>query len=131
MNLMTPRFFKLPVGSGLSLRDQICEVVSSAITSQALAHDRPLPSCRELANQLNVSRNTVFAAYNVYVIDAKTYRILGKASGNLQKRAHGIDIAWHKGYGGVSGNTLKAVRDVLRKNLPASVASVVRKTGLP
>lgn len=63
MNLMTPRFFKLPEGSGLSLRDQICEVVSSAITSQALAHDRPLPSCRELANQLNVSRNTVFAAY--------------------------------------------------------------------
>ena len=63
MNLMTPRFFKLPEGSGLSLRDQICEVVSSAITSQALAHHRPLPSCRELANQLNVSRNTVFAAY--------------------------------------------------------------------
>jgi len=75
--------------------------------------------------------NTVFAAYNVYVIDAKTYRVLGKASGNLQKRAHGIDIAWHKGYGGVSGNTLKVVRDVLRKNLPASVASVVHKTGLP
>lgn len=32
--------------------------------SNALAPDRPLPSCRELAEQLSVSRNTVFAAYN-------------------------------------------------------------------
>jgi len=55
---------KLPETSPLSLRDQICEVVSAAITSESLAHDRPLPSCRELAEQLNVSRNTVFAAYN-------------------------------------------------------------------
>ncbi len=64
MSLMTPRFFKLPESSGLSLRDQICEAVSSAITTRALAHDRPLPSCRALAAQLDVSRNTVFAAYN-------------------------------------------------------------------
>lgn len=61
---VTPRFLKLPENSPLSLRDQICEVVSAAITSKSLAHDRPLPSCRELAGQLNVSRNTVFAAYN-------------------------------------------------------------------
>lgn len=32
--------------------------------SDALAYDRPLPSCRDLADQLSVSRNTVFAAYN-------------------------------------------------------------------
>ncbi|MEO0750545.1 MAG: PLP-dependent aminotransferase family protein [Pseudomonadota bacterium] len=55
---------KLPANSPLNLRDQICEVVSAAITSESLAHDRPLPSCRELAKQLNVSRNTVFSAYN-------------------------------------------------------------------
>ena len=61
---MTPHLFKLPEASGLSLRDQICEVVSAAITSRALPHDRPLPSCRELAGQLGVSRNTVFAAYH-------------------------------------------------------------------
>ncbi len=64
MNSMAPQFSKLEEVSGLSLRDQICEIVSSAITSQALAHDRPLPSCRELADQLDVSRNTVFAAYS-------------------------------------------------------------------
>ncbi len=46
------------------MRDQICEVVSAAIMSGSLAHDRPLPSCRELAIQFGVSRNTVFAAYN-------------------------------------------------------------------
>ena len=64
---ITPRFLKLPRGSSLSLRDQICEVVSAAITSNSLAPDRPLPSCRELADQLGVSRNTVFAAYNQLV----------------------------------------------------------------
>lgn len=64
MASVTPRFMKLPENSPLSLRDQICEVVSAAITSESLAHDRPLPSCRELAEQLDVSRNTVFAAYN-------------------------------------------------------------------
>lgn len=55
---------KLPENSNLSLRDQICEAVSAAITSESLAYDRPLPSCRELAEQFGVSRNTVFAAYN-------------------------------------------------------------------
>lgn len=64
MASVTPRFLSLPATSSLSLRDQICEVVSAAITSKSLAHDRPLPSCRELAEQLGVSRNTVFAAYN-------------------------------------------------------------------
>lgn len=64
MSVIAPPLFKLANDSALSLRDQICEAVSSAITSQSLAHDRPLPSCRELAAQLNVSRNTVFAAYS-------------------------------------------------------------------
>jgi len=64
LNLTTPRFLKLPENSSLSLRDQVCETVSSAITSKSLAYDRPLPSCRELADQFGVSRNTVFAAYN-------------------------------------------------------------------
>ncbi|MGC3940696.1 PLP-dependent aminotransferase family protein [Roseobacter sp. EG26] len=64
MASVTPRFPKLPEKSQLSLRDQICELISAAITSESLAHDRPLPSCRELAEQLDVSRNTVFAAYN-------------------------------------------------------------------
>jgi GntR family transcriptional regulator/MocR family aminotransferase len=56
--------FVLPENSKLGLRDQICEMVSLAITSQALSSDKRLPSCRELADQLGVSRNTVFAAYN-------------------------------------------------------------------
>ena len=64
MSSTTPRFLQLPETSSLSLRDQICEVVSAAIMSESLASDRPLPSCRELAQQFGVSRNTVFAAYN-------------------------------------------------------------------
>ena len=64
MTSTTLQFLKLPKASNLSLRDQICEVASSAIMSDSLAHDRPLPSCRDLASQFGVSRNTVFAAYN-------------------------------------------------------------------
>ncbi|MBX2882487.1 MAG: PLP-dependent aminotransferase family protein [Granulosicoccus sp.] len=60
---VTQTRFVLPDNSSLGLRDQICELVSSAITSQALSPDRRLPSCREMAEQLGVSRNTVFAAY--------------------------------------------------------------------
>ena len=63
MDSTTPHF-ALPEQSGLGLRDQICEMVSSAITSQTLSPDKRLPSCRELAEQLGVSRNTVFSAYN-------------------------------------------------------------------
>ncbi|WP_295511665.1 PLP-dependent aminotransferase family protein [uncultured Sulfitobacter sp.] len=64
MSLTAPKFLRLPKSSTLSLRDQICEVVSAAITAESLAPGRPLPSCRELAEQFGVSRNTVFAAYN-------------------------------------------------------------------
>src|SRR6056297_1621712 len=64
LNSTSPRFLKLPEHSHLSLRDQICEAVSAAITSRSLAPDRPLPSCRALATEFGVSRNTVFAAYN-------------------------------------------------------------------
>ena len=46
------------------MRDQICEMISSAINSQALSPNKRLPSCRQLASQLEVSRNTVFSAYN-------------------------------------------------------------------
>ncbi|OED41189.1 GntR family transcriptional regulator [Chromatiales bacterium (ex Bugula neritina AB1)] len=64
MHFVTATFFTLPSNSDLGLRDQICEMVSSAITTEALSPDNRLPSCRELADQLGVSRNTVFEAYN-------------------------------------------------------------------
>lgn len=61
---VTQTQFVLPEGSSLGLRDQICEMVSAAITAQSLSRDKRLPSCREMAEQLGVSRNTVFAAYS-------------------------------------------------------------------
>jgi GntR family transcriptional regulator/MocR family aminotransferase len=60
---VTQTKFALPEASSLGLRDQICELISAAINSQALSADKRLPSCREMAEQLGVSRNTVFAAY--------------------------------------------------------------------
>ena len=60
----TTAHFVLPEKSSLGLRDQICEMVSSAIRAESLSPDKRLPSCRELACQLGVSRNTVFSAYS-------------------------------------------------------------------
>ena len=60
---VTQTKFVLPETSNLGLRDQICELVSAAINSKVLSPDKRLPSCREMAEQLGVSRNTVFAAY--------------------------------------------------------------------
>lgn len=48
---------------GLSLRDRICQTVSAAIADGTFGPGQPLPSCRALARQLGLSRNTVFAAY--------------------------------------------------------------------
>ena len=60
---ITSPVFRLPKESHLPLRDQICEVVSKALATSALPLDMPLPSCRDLAQQLGVSRNTVYSAY--------------------------------------------------------------------
>lgn len=62
-------FLKLPENSKLSLRNQICEMLSDAISKNSISQDEPLPSCRALSKQLGVSRNTVFAAY-VRLIDS-------------------------------------------------------------
>lgn len=64
MNYLLPLFRKLPERSNLRRRDQICEMVSAAISAKATSPDMALPSCRQMAGQLGVSRNTVFAAYS-------------------------------------------------------------------
>jgi GntR family transcriptional regulator/MocR family aminotransferase len=61
---LLPLFSALPARSALSLRDQVCELVSGAIASRAVSSDVALPSCRQLGDHLGVSRNTVFAAYS-------------------------------------------------------------------
>ncbi|MBK5950124.1 PLP-dependent aminotransferase family protein [Rhodobium orientis] len=64
MDILTSRIFELPQNPGLRLRDRICEQVSAAISRGALPPGFRMPSCRALAGQLQVSRNTVFAAYS-------------------------------------------------------------------
>lgn len=64
MNDLLPLFRKLPDSPNLSRRDQVCELVSAAISARAVSPHVPLPSCRQMAEQLGVSRNTIFAAYS-------------------------------------------------------------------
>lgn len=67
MDILTSPVFQLPSESPLKLRDRICEMVSAAISRGALPANFMMPSCRELAAHLGVSRNTVFAAYSKLV----------------------------------------------------------------
>jgi len=53
----------------LNLQDMVCETISRVIVEADIEADQKLPSCRELSKTLNVSRNTVNAAY-MQLIDA-------------------------------------------------------------
>jgi len=61
--MLNARFLTLPKASKLSLRDQVCELMSSAITQNLFPKAERLPSCRALSEHLGVSRNTVHDAY--------------------------------------------------------------------
>lgn len=54
---------RLPDSPHRSLHERLCEAVSTGIASGDLAPGAMLPSCRALAGQLGLSRNTVQAAY--------------------------------------------------------------------
>jgi len=61
--MLNAHFLTLPEDSTLCLRDQVCELVSSAIARDLFPKAEPLPSCRDLSAHLGVSRNTVHDAY--------------------------------------------------------------------
>jgi len=61
--------FHLRRQPGVSIQASIREMLVSVILNEQLPPDRPLPSCRELARRLGVSRNTVVLAYQGLVDD--------------------------------------------------------------
>ncbi|MEP5762613.1 MAG: PLP-dependent aminotransferase family protein [Litoreibacter sp.] len=61
--MLNARFLTLPKTSALGLRDQVCELISSAIAQDLFPKATALPSCRVLSEHLSVSRNTVYDAY--------------------------------------------------------------------
>ena len=61
--MLNAQFLQLPKDPSTNLRDQVCELVSSAIARDLFPASEPLPSCRVLGAHLGVSRNTVHDAY--------------------------------------------------------------------
>ena len=59
----TMPLLRLPDGPHRSLHERLCEAVSTAIAAGDLTPGTMLPSCRALAGQFGLSRNTVQAAY--------------------------------------------------------------------
>ena len=66
---MRESLFHLKQQPGVSIQASIREMLVSVILNEQLPPDRPLPSCRELARRLGVSRNTVVLAYQGLVDD--------------------------------------------------------------
>lgn len=66
---MRESLFHLRRQPGVSIQASIREMLVSVILNEPLSADRPLPSCRELARRLGVSRNTVVLAYQGLVDD--------------------------------------------------------------
>jgi GntR family transcriptional regulator/MocR family aminotransferase len=66
---MRESLFHLRQRPGVSIQASIREMLVSVILNEQLPADRPLPSCRELARRLGVSRNTVVLAYQGLVDD--------------------------------------------------------------
>ncbi len=61
--------FHLDRDSQATLQQQVREHLVSAILGGFLPKDKPLPSCRSLAKNLNVARNTIVLVYDELVSD--------------------------------------------------------------
>jgi GntR family transcriptional regulator/MocR family aminotransferase len=61
--MLNARFLTLPKASKLSLREQVCELMSTGIAQGLFPKAERLPSCRALSEHLGVSRNTIHDAY--------------------------------------------------------------------
>ncbi|EPJ54428.1 MAG: regulatory protein GntR, HTH:Aminotransferase, class I and II [Osedax symbiont Rs2] len=57
------QLFHLSQGKGASLQQQLREQIAGAILNGNIPLQKPLPSSRKMAQQLNVARNTVVIAY--------------------------------------------------------------------
>jgi len=77
--------FRLDKNATGSLQHQIREILVKAILDNHLPGDSALPSCRKLAKQLGVGRNTVVIAYQTLVDDG--YLISKERSGHYVNTA--------------------------------------------
>ena len=66
---MRDTLFQLPQSDAMSLQSQIREILVSAILGGQLPADDRVPSSREMARRLGVSRNTVVIAYQGLIDD--------------------------------------------------------------
>ncbi len=87
--------FHLDKNATGSLQHQIRELLVKAILDDHLPADSALPSCRSLARQLGVGRNTVVIAYQTLVDDG--YLISRERSGHyVNKDLPQISLSKHK-----------------------------------
>ena len=64
---MRDQLFHLPTNASATLQSQVRELIVRAILEGHIAPGGPLPSCRRLAKQLGIGRNTAVLAYQQLV----------------------------------------------------------------
>lgn len=76
---MSHPLFHLDAGLSASLQQQLRQQIAQAILAKHIPLDRPLPSSRKLAKELNIARNTVVLAYEHLLDDG--YLVAKERSG--------------------------------------------------
>lgn len=92
---MRDQLFHLSRNSNSSLQSQLRERLVSAILDGHIPPGEPVPSCRQLANQLGIARNTVVLAYQQLVDQG--YLIARERSGYYVNKAI-LDGRVHPGH---------------------------------
>ena len=89
---MREQLFTLPDKSRGGLQAQVRQMLVSAILDGHIPPGAALPSCRKLARQLNVARNTVVLAYQqqpqLKMVDAAHQFVLGR----VVKAVRGVSL---------------------------------------
>ncbi|MFD1007433.1 MocR-like pyridoxine biosynthesis transcription factor PdxR [Oceanisphaera ostreae] len=101
--------FHLDRDGQATLQQQVREHLVSAILGGFLLSDKPLPSCRSLAKNLNVARNTIVLVYDELVSDG--YLI------SSERRGYYVNDQF-------SGHNLKSNRDTLALATDANISEI-------
>jgi len=82
---MIDHVFYLDFDQQRGLQEQLRESLVSAILGGGFPPDEPLPSCRKLSQQLNISRNTVALVYESLLDNGYLAIVQSSPSGRLQR----------------------------------------------
>ena len=98
--------------SNVSLQDQLCERISLEIVAGRISTGTRLPSCRALAKQMGIARNTAITAYQRLIADGL---VMATPRSGYFVDPSADPSAWHEQS---SVQTVSGVPGILRRHRP-------------